>query len=27
MRFDFAKPIEDYAIGDMKFYLTLGYDF
>ncbi|MEQ6120787.1 translocation protein TolB [Reichenbachiella sp. MALMAid0571] len=27
MRFDFAKPIEDYAVGDMKFYLTLGYDF
>ncbi len=27
MRFDFAKPIEDYTVGDMKFYLTLGYDF
>jgi Tol biopolymer transport system component len=27
MRFDFAKPIEDYTIGPMKFYLTLGYDF
>ncbi|MFY0651600.1 MAG: PD40 domain-containing protein [Cyclobacteriaceae bacterium] len=27
MRFDFAKPIEDYSIGPMKFYLTLGYDF
>lgn len=27
MRFDFAKPIEDYQVGPMKFYLTLGYDF
>ena len=27
MRFDFAKPVEDYTVGPMKFYLTLGYDF
>ncbi|MCV9388116.1 translocation protein TolB [Reichenbachiella ulvae] len=27
LRFDMAKPIEDYAIGDMRFYLSLGYDF
>ncbi len=26
-RFDFARPIEDYEIGDMTFYLTIGYDF
>lgn len=26
-RFDFAKPIADYEIGDMQFYLSLGYDF
>lgn len=26
-RFDFAKPMADYEIGDMKFYLSLGYDF
>ncbi len=26
-RFDFAKPIEDYRIGNMKFYVTIGYDF
>lgn len=27
IRLDFAKPIEDYRLGDTKFYLTLGYDF
>ncbi len=27
LRLDFAWPIEDYHTGDMKFYLTLGYDF
>lgn len=27
MRFDFAKPIEDFTVGSTKFYLTLGYDF
>ncbi len=26
-RFDFAKPIADYDIGKMQFYLSLGYDF
>lgn len=26
-RFDFAKPMADYEIGDLKFYLSLGYDF
>ncbi|MEO9966035.1 MAG: translocation protein TolB [Reichenbachiella sp.] len=26
-RFDFAKPMADYQVGDMKFYLSLGYDF
>ena len=26
-RFDFAKPIADYEVGDMQFYLSLGYDF
>lgn len=27
MRFDIAKPIEDYTVGAAKRYLTLGYDF
>ena len=27
VKMDFAKPIEDYTVGNMKFYLTLGYDF
>lgn len=27
LRFDMAKPIEDYHIGDMRYYLSLGYDF
>ena len=26
-RFDFAKPMADYEIGKMQFYLSLGYDF
>ncbi|UXX80390.1 translocation protein TolB [Reichenbachiella carrageenanivorans] len=26
-RFDFAKPMADYQVGDMHFYLSLGYDF
>lgn len=26
-RFDFAKPMADYEIGNMQFYLSLGYDF
>ena len=27
MKFDFAKPIEDFEVGKMKFYLTLGHKF
>ncbi|PIB36830.1 hypothetical protein BFP72_16190 [Reichenbachiella sp. 5M10] len=27
LRFDMAKPIEDYHQKDMKFYFSLGYDF
>ena len=27
VRFDWAKPIEDFEIGKTKFYFTLGYDF
>jgi hypothetical protein len=26
-RFDFARPVADYSVGDMRFYLSLGYDF
>ncbi|MFY0626067.1 MAG: hypothetical protein JXR07_07225 [Reichenbachiella sp.] len=26
-RFDVARPIEDYDLGDTRFYLTIGYDF
>jgi len=27
VRLDFSYPIEDYQVDDMKFYLSLGYDF
>lgn len=27
MKFDLAWPIEDYIVGDPRFYITLGYDF
>jgi len=27
MKFDFAKPIENFELGKMKFYLTLGHKF
>ncbi|MDA0193866.1 MAG: translocation protein TolB [Bacteroidetes bacterium] len=27
MKFDFAKPIENFDVGKMKFYLTLGHEF
>ena len=27
MKFDFAKPIENFEVGKMKFYLTIGHSF
>ena len=27
MKFDLAWPLEDFEVGDAKFYLTLGHDF
>lgn len=27
VKFDVAKPIEDFNVGDTRFYVTLGYDF
>ncbi len=27
VKFDVAKPIEDFTVGDTRFYVTLGYDF
>ena len=27
MRFDFSYPVIDYNVGDMQFYVSLGYDF